>query len=320
MLLFVAVIVLVAGAKTNAQPGSKTAKFSGTWETVAGSAYKYTVNLTQTGIKVTGTYSPRNGKIFAGVVTGNKLKFKWTQDGGYEGTGEFTMNDDGKGFAGSSTATKPNTMTNSWKTYVPGPPRSFEGTWETERDNRKTTLSIHQKGDKVTGNYSDAGGNGTIEGTVLERALRFTWESSAGRGSGSFQISTSGESFGGNFNDGDDPYVDGPKWWGTRVSEMAGGFGGKKLGSYAGTWIVNESGPKGAMELKQSGKVVTGVYRTAKGIYDLDEASVNGTILRFVLIPRNAANSIRAGEFVVDEKSFKGTIDGIAVTGTFKSP
>ncbi len=317
--MFVAIIVLMP-MLAHAQ-GGKTGKvgvsFAGVWETVAGSATRYTVRLTQVGNKVTGSYSPRNGKIFGGVVTGKKLTFKWTQDGGYEGTAEFIMDDDGKGFAGSSTATKPTLQIHPWKTYVPGPPSSFAGTWDTKLGFRETRLAINQDGNKVTGIYPDQ--NGTIEGTVLEKILRFTWKSDAGSGSGRFGISTSGQTFAGWFNNGNDPDVEGTRWEGERSSEMMG-FGGKKMGSYGGTWIVNEFGPKGAMELKQSGTAVTGVYRTPKGVYDLQDASVNGTILRFVLIPRNAANPVRAGEFIVDGKSFKGTIDGIAVTGTLKNP
>ena len=315
-LLFVAAFGLLSFS-AQGQGGKKTvASFAGTWETVAGSATKYTVRLTQTGNKVNGSYSPRNGKIFGGVVVGNKLTFKWTQDGGNEGTAEFIMNDDGDGFAGSATATKPVAVTNSWKTYVPAPPSSFAGTWDTKMGFRETRLAISQEGNKVIGRFPDQ--NGSIEGTVLEKTLRFTWRSDAGSGSGKFGISTSGQTFAGWFNNGNDPDVEGTRWEGERSSEMMG-FGGKKMGSYGGTWTVDESGPKGSMELKQSGKAVTGVYRTPKGIYDVQDATVNGTILRFILVPRNPANSPRAGEVVVDGKSFKGTIDGTAVTGTLKA-
>ncbi len=310
--LFLVTVVALLTVSAYAQGGKKTASFAGTWETVAGSATRYTVRLTQTGNKVTGSYSPRNGKIFGGVVTGNKLTFKWTQDGGYEGTAEFIMNDEGDGFAGSSTATKPVSVTNSWKTYTPGPPSSFAGTW-----NLVNNVGVHvplvlvQEGATVTGRYPSQ--NGTIEGTVDGRILQFKWVSDKGSGTGQIRISASGETFGGTF-----PGFDENGFWGERSTEIMG-FGGKKMGAYGGTWTVDESGPKGSMELKQSGKAVTGVYRTPKGTFDLQDASVNGTILRFVLIPRSSANTVRAGELIVDGKSFKGTIDGIAVTGT-KNP
>ncbi|MFT3744325.1 MAG: hypothetical protein QM785_08515 [Pyrinomonadaceae bacterium] len=287
--------------------------FTGTWETIAGNSSRYTVQMKQTGNKVVGSYSPRNGKIFGGIVVGNKLTFKWTQDEGYEGTAEFVMDDEGKGFAGSSTAIKPVEMTNTWKTYVPAPPSSFAGTWNLVNNiGVRVPLVIAQEGAKVTGIYPSQ--NGSIEGTVDGRILQFKWVSDKGSGTGQFRISSSGETFGGTF-----PGFTDFAWWGERSTEVMG-FGGKKMGSYGGTWSVDESGPKGSMELKQSGKAVTGVYRTAKGIYDLDEASVNGTILRFILVPRKPTNSPRVGEVIVDGKSFKGTIDGIAVTGILKAP
>jgi hypothetical protein len=81
--------------------------FAGTWKTIAGGTNQYTVTLQQIGMKVTGSYSPSNGKIFGGVVNENKLTFNWTQDGSYEGTAEFTMDEDGKSFTGTSNALKP---------------------------------------------------------------------------------------------------------------------------------------------------------------------------------------------------------------------
>lgn len=75
--------------------------------------------LKQVGNAVTGTYSPGNGKIFDVVVTDNKLTFNWTQDGGYGGNAEFAMDEDGKGFTGSSNALKPTEFTVTWSTYKP---------------------------------------------------------------------------------------------------------------------------------------------------------------------------------------------------------
>lgn len=192
--------------------------FTGEWQTVSGSNYHYTVRLKQIGKRVTGSYSPGNGKIFDGVVVGDKLTFKWTQDGGYEGTGEFTLNDDRKGFTGSSTASKPTVHTNSWKTYTPPPPSSYAGTWATTSGFKSIALSISQKGDKVVGTFPEE--NGTIEGTVIDKTLRFKWESDAGSGSGQFRISTSGRTFTGWFNKGDDPDVEGTRWEGNRTSGL----------------------------------------------------------------------------------------------------
>lgn len=209
--------VLITALPLTAQAQGSNKRFSGVWETVAGSATRYTVRLTQVGNKVTGTYSPYHGKIFGGTVVGNKVTFKWSQDGGWEGTGEFTLNDDGKGFSGSSTATKPEVVTHTWSTYTPAPPSSFAGAWNTTLGYRKIALTIAQTGNKVTGTYS--GDNGTITGTILEKTLRFTWKSDKGSGSGKLMISTSGMTFTGWTNTGTDPDVEGTRWEGIRPPE-----------------------------------------------------------------------------------------------------
>jgi hypothetical protein len=55
--------------------GAAAVSFTGTWNTIAGGTHEYTLRLQQVGDKVTGSYSPGNGKIFDGVVTGRKLTF-----------------------------------------------------------------------------------------------------------------------------------------------------------------------------------------------------------------------------------------------------
>lgn len=125
--------------------------FTGTWKTIAGGSNPYTVILKQIGAKVSGTYSPGNGKIFDGVVTDRKLTFKWTQDGGYEGTAEFMMDEDGKGFTGSSTALKPKEFSVTWNTVKPLV-ASFAGVWDTISTGQyPIQLTMVQTGDKVTG-------------------------------------------------------------------------------------------------------------------------------------------------------------------------
>ena len=60
------------------------ASFTGTWKTFI-RCKPADVTMTQVGNQVSGTYSPGNGKIFDGIVEGNKLSFKWIQDGGIGG-------------------------------------------------------------------------------------------------------------------------------------------------------------------------------------------------------------------------------------------
>lgn len=203
ILLLTLALVAVAPAVSAASLLPSQVSFTSTWKTIAGGTHQYTVTLQQDGTKVTGSYSPGNGKIFDGVVNDNKLTFNWTQDGGYEGTGEFTMDEDGKGFTGSSTALKPQEFTNTWNTYTP-PVISFAGTWETITNGQHHfTLNLVQIGAKVTGTYQR--GNGKLEGTVSGRVLRFKWESDGGTGSGRFVMDEGGKAFYGSYNKGDNP-------------------------------------------------------------------------------------------------------------------
>lgn len=87
-------------------------------------------------------------------------------------------------------------------------------------------------------------------------------------------------------------------------------------------WSVSEGGSGGSMELTQSGPIVTGVYGNQRGSFELKDARVNGTILRFLLIDLTANPAVRVGEVVMDPggKSFKGNIGGIPVAGKFGRP
>jgi len=70
------------------------ANFAGNWDT----QHAFMV-LKQVGAHVTGEYYSSGGKI-EGVVTGNALRFTWTQTNDRRGTGTFYMQPDGKSFTG----------------------------------------------------------------------------------------------------------------------------------------------------------------------------------------------------------------------------
>lgn len=239
-----------AGGEANGGAGP----FTGTWNTVVGGTHGYTVVLKQNGNTVSGSYSPGNGKIFDGVVVRNNLTFKWSRDGGNEGTGEFTLDENGKSFKGSSAALKPRQFTTTWNSFVPKP-LSVAGVWHTRSmntmdarqfdmlqqvggavsgvllaglENRvaKCTLTLHQEGDKVTGTYTrvssgdlaaaDTRGNGKIEGTLTGNILLFKRTSDGGNGSGRFVFDKSGMGFSGTYSDSDDPEKADGVWNGTR--------------------------------------------------------------------------------------------------------
>ena len=77
-------------------PGS--GNFDGVWQTAFGTL-RTRITLRQSGNRVTGTYTWADGKI-EGTVTGNVLRFKWTQSNGRKGAGHFILKPDGKSFEG----------------------------------------------------------------------------------------------------------------------------------------------------------------------------------------------------------------------------
>ncbi len=292
--------------------------FTGTWKTISGGTHLYTVILKQIDNEVTGSYSPGNGKIFDGVVTDRKLTFKWTQDGGYEGTAEFIMDEDGKGFTGSSTALKPKEFTSTWNTYKP-PVASFAGSWETISNGQYAIqLTVVQTGNKVTGIYPS--NNGKIEGTVSGRVLRFKWESDGGSGSGRFVLDETERAFSGTYNRGENPDEVEATWNGKRP-EKPSGFKAPPV-SFSGVWKVVSGGIPVTMKIRQNGdQVVLGVYATDTPdapVKLVMEGTVVANTLRFkILDPKGAL--VDAGEFAMDEsgKSFKGIARGLETTGTF---
>lgn len=285
--------------------------FTGTWKTIAGGSTQYTVILKQVGNEVTGSYSPGNGKIFDGVVTDRTLSFKWTQDGGYEGTAEFTLDADGKGFTGKSTALKPKEFSVTWNTYKP-PVSSFAGTWDTISSGAyPIQLTIVQTGDRVTGIYPSH--NGKIEGTVSGRVLRFKWESDGGSGSGRLVMEESGKAFSGTYNKGDDP------------DDVEATWNGQFRVSFAGTWTWIMRPGKDSLtfifKFQQNGTQVTGYgfdphKETEKFIFK--DATVSGNTLSFSIEGAPAFG----GQFVMadDGNSFKGRFASNDVSATLTRP
>ena len=78
------------------------ADFTGTWDTRTEKGSGYELTLLQDGIHVTGTYAVRNGHSghIDGIVDGNVLQFRWEQDGGPAGSGQFALSDSGYAFRG----------------------------------------------------------------------------------------------------------------------------------------------------------------------------------------------------------------------------
>lgn len=295
--------------------------FTGTYKTIAGGSSLYTVILKQIGNKVTGSFSPGNGKILAGVVTGNKLTFQWTQDGGYEGNGEFTLGKDGKTLTGKSNALKPKQFSITWNTYE-APVASFSGTWDTVTNAKfNITLTISQDGANATGVYPS--NKGKIEGTVSGRVLRFNWKSDGGTGSGRLVMDESGNAFSGTYNRGNNPDDVEFTWNGKRATEKAGEKGPPPLPKpFKGAWQGKLGETALLLLLQRSGDQVTGQLKVNSANFGnlKDGIVVDGT-LRFTVM--NANGKVAGeGELVMDAGgiSFRGTILGTAASATYIGP
>jgi len=328
MRTFVLMLTLALSATSSAASAADSpVSFNGTWKTIAGGTHQYTVILKQIGNKVTGSYSPGNGKIFDGVVTDNKLIFKWTQDGGHEGTAQFTLDQDGKGFTGSSTALKPKEFTVTWNTYKP-PVTSFAGTWETITNAKHNfVLTMVQTGDKVSGVYPR--GNGKIEGTVVGRVLRFKWQSDGGTGSGRLVMEDGGKAFSGTYNKGDNP-DDVENTWNGKLPAVTDAKTPEKVTpppiSFTGVWNALRGTTSITLKLLQAGDQVTGQFENnveGSTVTFLSEGIVVENTLRFKFKLAPSDRTARGSAQLVlaeDGKSFKGTIVGIATSGTLVQP
>jgi hypothetical protein len=77
---------------------------AGAWQIKAAGGNQDTLNLTQEGISVLGTYSPGEGTL-EGTMEGKVLSFKWKQKDGSKGAGKFTFAPDLRSFNGTWGAT-----------------------------------------------------------------------------------------------------------------------------------------------------------------------------------------------------------------------
>jgi hypothetical protein len=89
---------------------------------------------------------------------------------------------------------------------------SFAGTWDTDWG----SLTLRQDGTNVIGEYSGQF-TGTIEGTVVDGSLKYTWKQTNGeQGSGVFRLADDGNSIRGTWGTKDS--ADGGEWTGKRLS------------------------------------------------------------------------------------------------------
>lgn len=233
--------------------------------------------------------------------------------------------------------------------YAQGSPVDFRGTWNTVTSKgkkiaitfetvRRTSVTGTYARNGLTGSYKPLDGTVTafvkvsaisgepalqsassITGTVTDNVLRFKWLEDGGRGAGRFTMSSDFQSFQGTFSLTDNPDdTSGGTWNGTRAP------------IFHGVWQTKVGDKIQFPELlfQQSGNQVVGsLYGNRPDLGVIREGIIDGNTLRFkVMRPQPPIFTgqylpdipMGVGELVMnpDGKSFKGTILGVATSGT----
>ena len=156
-----------------------------------------------------------------------------------------------------------------------------------------------------------------IRGTVTGNVLRFTWGEDGGQGAGRFTLSSDGQCFEGTLSGSSNPDdTSGGTWNGTRAPNFAGAWQTSFGGSYL-TMIFQQTFVRVSGQLNANSPDL-GIIR--------DGMVVDNT-LRFTVLrrPPYGVNlpevPVGVGELVMgaDGKSFKGTVLGVATSGTLLS-
>ncbi len=88
--------------------------YAGTWNLLSSSGNRFVMQLSQSGNQVSGTYSPRNGRIDGQIGGDGRLVYRWAEDGA-KGTGAFTMTPAGTAVDGTfGYGDNPNDVSGTW--------------------------------------------------------------------------------------------------------------------------------------------------------------------------------------------------------------
>lgn len=148
------------------------------------------------GDKATGSYVYGNGSgTIEGTITNNILTFRYIESDGTEGDGIFTLNQGGMRFDGKwhpdgQTQWQPWNGTRDPATPISLPSSvssRFEGLFKTNYG----PLQLTQEADRVTGHYRGAS-VGTLEGTIKQGRLHYTYTETSASGEGWFELSDDG--------------------------------------------------------------------------------------------------------------------------------
>jgi hypothetical protein len=153
--------------------------FTGRWFTTFGP-----MDLAQEGENVRGTYG--QGNTIRGTADGGRLTFRY-EEPGESGQGWFGLPRHGK-FAGEYLSDGV-VEARAWEGV-----RGFDGIWDTSFGR----MRLIQEEDRVFGFYEGVG-PATVEGTLTDGRLVFTYQEPAARGQGWFDLADDGRDFGGRW-------------------------------------------------------------------------------------------------------------------------
>lgn len=114
------------GGKLATNAPKPLTSFTGTWDTRTDKNWTYVITFDQDGKSVSGKYVAQDGSKgkISGKVKDGVLEFKWEQDGGFKGTGQFSLSSDGRTFSGIYTTEPNKKITDS---------RYLQGSWSGTR-------------------------------------------------------------------------------------------------------------------------------------------------------------------------------------------
>ena len=186
--------ILLALLTTAALAAPECAQFSGRWDTTFGP-----MTLSQTGARVSGVYVMDGVPCkITGSVKDRRFTFRYREPG-VAGEGWFELGADGKTFEGKW---RPDGQA-AWMPWTGRRPsgastQTFDGLWNSTFG----PMRLLQRKGRVDGIYA-FGGTSTLEGSVRERSLVFTYrEPSTGvTGEGTFELSRDGLSMAGKWRE-----------------------------------------------------------------------------------------------------------------------
>jgi hypothetical protein len=240
--LLAAVAASVVQGRSASAEASRPARFdgglqtgctswTGTWSTDFG-----TMQLSQTGGTVTGSYETNAGRII-GVVSGNTLNGTWSEQTTYQppdhaGDFRFTLSPDGSSFTGGwrygssggfSSWGGARTCAGAGLSPAAGC-TTWAGTWSTDYG----TMQLTQSGSSVIGAYDYQGGrlSGTVSGNVLSGSWSELPSYTAPNDAGDFvfTLASEGSSFTGGWRYGSSGGFS--SWGGTRTCTTSAPPGG----------------------------------------------------------------------------------------------